>query len=76
MFDTLGTKEHCPPALKEAWVAEPRQLFPVVFMQGRLVSENKVLDAELAELPEPTSEELEQEEEVVKAKAMGTPAKN
>jgi len=57
-------------------VSEPRQLFPVVFMQGKHVVQNAALDAELSELPEPTAEELEAVEEQVKVKATGTPAKS
>jgi hypothetical protein len=58
---------------EEVCVAEPRELFPVVFMNR----ENKLPDPLLEELPEPDPEELAViEAEVVKAKVMGTPAKS
>lgn len=54
-------------------MAEPRQLFPVVFL-GR---NTRVPDPLLEEVSEPDPEELQAiEQEQVKAKSMGTPAKS
>lgn len=54
-------------------MAEPRQLFPVVF----LGQNPKIADPQLEEVPDPDPEELAAiEQESVKAKAMGTPAKS
>lgn len=54
-------------------MAEPRQLFPVVF----LGKETKLPDPLLTEVPEPDPEELQAiEQEQAKAKSMGTPAKS